>query len=148
MVGPVTDVFASPALPILLGLERDGLDVGADGERLRIRPADRVTPERRAELVLHKPDLLMLLRCCDAGVGERRDVMRTLFEAAPAGRTSALLFRPGLPYVEGRCFSCGDPLQTFRVGRCWRCSLAWRLAVRVPIPAALADALDGAKVCS
>jgi hypothetical protein len=98
--------------------------------------------------MLHKPDLLMLLRCLDVGVGERCDVMRALFEAAPAGRIPALLFRPGLPYVAGRCFSCGDQLQTLFVGRCWRCSLAWRLAVRVPIPAELADALDGAKVCA
>ena len=57
----------------------------------------------------------------------------------------ALLFRSGVPYVEGRCFSCGDALQRFRVGRCWRCSLAWRLACRVAMPAPLADALDAAR---
>ncbi len=55
-------------------------------------------------------------------------------------------FRPGVPYVPGSCFSCGDALAALRFGRCWRCSLAWRLAVRLPVPADLAVVLDDVKV--
>ena len=72
--------------------------------------------------------------------------MRAQFDLSPAGRVPALVFRQDVPYVEGRCFSCGDALSVFRVGRCWRCALAWRLAARVAIPVDLAPALDNARV--
>jgi hypothetical protein len=57
-----------------------------------------------------------------------------------------LVFRPGVPYLSGRCFSCGDELERARHGKCWRCALAWRLALHLPVAPALADIYDGQKV--
>ncbi|MBI4266102.1 MAG: hypothetical protein HY657_17135 [Acidobacteria bacterium] len=149
MATPLTlDVLDSPAVAILGALERDGFTVQLEpDDTIVIRPLSRLTPEQKQQIVEHKAAVKLLLRCClDPGVLERRDVMRRQFAAAPAGRLPALLFRPDVPCVLGSCFSCGDELQTFRVRRCWRCALAWRLAARVPIALDLADALDGAKV--
>jgi hypothetical protein len=147
MVGSVTaDILQSAALPLLLRLNAEGYELQAAATLLRVRPAERVTPELRVELARYKADLLLLIRCRDSGVCARRDVMRRQFDAAPAGRVPALLFRPDVPYVEGRCFSCGDALQRFRIGRCWRCALAWRLAAHVPVTPDLAEALDCARV--
>jgi single-stranded-DNA-specific exonuclease len=60
----------------------------------------------------------------------------------------AFVFILNTAYVKGTCFSCADRLHELRFGRCWRCSLAWRLSCRLPIPAILADTLDSAKVCA
>lgn len=148
MVAVLTpDVLISPALPLLLALERLGCTVEiTSGGRVAVEPASRLSAEQRTAFVAHARDLALLVKCCDAGVAERRDVMRRQYATAPPGRLPALLFVPGVPCVEGSCFSCADALQTFRIGRCWRCSLAWRLACRLPIPVDLADALDGARV--
>jgi hypothetical protein len=143
---PTPDVFDSPALPLLITLQDRGCHVELTPDTLIVEPASLLTREEQAAVRVHAEALAMLLRCCDPGVHARRDVMRQQFDSASAGRVPALLYRPDLPYVAGRCFSCGDPLRQFRVGRCWRCSLAWRLAARVPIPVALGAALDGARV--
>ena len=146
MVGFVTpDVVDSPALPLLLRLAADGYELEPSATALRVRPVERVTPALRSELTRYKPELLLLLRCCDPGVWARRDVMRAQVEAAGAS-LPVLLFRPGVAYVAGRCFSCDDPLEHFRFGRCWRCALAWRLAAGVPVLAELSRALDLARV--
>jgi hypothetical protein len=55
-------------------------------------------------------------------------------------------YHSDVPCVPGSCFSCGDSLQTHRLGRCWRCALAWRLVHGVPLPTSLLNLLDGAKV--
>lgn len=143
---PTSDVFSSPALPLLLDLDRLGCRVELTPDRLIVEPASRLTVEQQAAVHAHARELAFLVRCCDAGVVARRDVMRAQYDQAPAGYVPALLFRLDIPYVAGRCFSCGDELMTFRVGRCWRCALAWRLAARVPISSELADAFDGARV--
>lgn len=142
------DVLGSPAVAILCDLERDGFTVQLEpDDAIVIVPRSKLTPARMQQITEHKAAVKLLLRCClDPGVIDRRDVMRAQLDAAPAGRVPALLFRPDVPYVEGRCFSCGDALQRFRVGRCWRCSLSWRLAARVSIAPDFAEALDGARV--
>ncbi len=138
------DVFTGPALPLLLRLEAEGFDVQVDGDRLRVRPPAKLTPELLGALRAHKADLLMLVRCCDAGVQARREVFaRQLAETAAPG-VPAFLFRQ-VPYATGSCFSCGDGLAEAIFGRCWRCAIAWRMAAGVPIPADLAAALDAAK---
>ena len=73
-------------------------------------------------------------------------VFKQQFADAPATQIPAFLFRLDLPYVKGACFSCGVALLEIRYGRCLRCSLAWRLAAGVGIPAELAAAVDEARV--
>ncbi len=67
-----------------------------------------------------------------------------LFELEGFLQVPAFIFRLGTPYLQGICFSCGDPLPRPRFGRCWRCSLAWRLAAHVSTTAR--EHLDEAKV--
>ena len=55
-------------------------------------------------------------------------------------------FTAGVTYRQSTCFSCAARLQKARFGRCWRCSLAWRLAYRLPVPEELAVAHDEASV--
>ncbi len=94
------DVFASPALPLLLRLEAEGFEIQAGPDVLRVRPVARVTSELRAELQAHKTDLLMLVRICDAGVTDRRETFRLQIETAPPG-----VLLPRLVFVEHR--TCG-----------------------------------------
>jgi hypothetical protein len=141
------DVFQSPAVAILCGLEHDGftVELTADGV-LSIAPRSRLTPERMQAIAACKDALKQLLRGCDAGVTDRVAEFRRQLAAVPAPRCPAFLFRSDVAYVRGVCFSCGDALPEPRFSRCWRCSLAWRLASRLPVPADLAAALDVARV--
>jgi hypothetical protein len=146
MEGPLI-LLDSPALAIFCELERDGFAVQLEpGERIVITPGSRLTPDRMVAIVAHKLDLKLLLRYYDAGVSTRRAVMRKQIEGATPCSGWMLLYRRDVPYVPGICFSCGDSLANGRFGRCWRCSLAWRLAAGVPVPAAIADALDAARL--
>ena len=163
----LAELLDSPALGLLLRMERDELEVEAtDDDRIRISPATRLDAERLAEVRRYKPELLGLIRMCDEGVRERLVEYRTQLAGTPAPQVPAFLFRPGVPYQPGICFSCGDILPladrrtveshrtdgttinvtlTERFGRCWRCSLAWRLAAGTPLPVAIAQARDEAK---
>src|ERR1700722_4532381 len=64
-------------------------------------------------------------RTCRSPISTVRGWCCTPVEIIPA-----LLFRADVPYVSGRCFSCGEETGRPAFGRCWRCSLAWRLACR------------------
>lgn len=148
MDSPMTlDVFQSPAVAIFCDLERDGfhVELTADGA-LSIAPRSRLTPARMQAIAASKDAIRQLVRSCDDGVQARRDVFEFQLAQTPAPCVPAFVFRSDVPYVPGVCFSCGDRQPALRFGRCWRCSLAWRLACRLPVPAALADALDAARV--
>ena len=120
--------------------------VGLTPDTLVVEPASRLTPEQRAAVLAHARELALLMRYLDPDVLERRDVFRLQLEATPAPAVPTLLFRSDVPYVRATCFSCGDSLPESRFSRCWRCSLAWRLACRVPISMDLAAAIDTARV--
>jgi hypothetical protein len=139
------DVFASPALPLLVGLEADGFTFAVSGDRLLVRPVERLTPEQRALLQRERAAILVLLRICDTGVQARREAFAAQLQANSTALVPALVFRPDVPYVAGRCFSCGDETGRPSFGRCARCALAWRLALGVAIPAEFAAAYDDAK---
>jgi hypothetical protein len=139
-------VISESALALIRQLQAEGFHFAVEGDRLRIRPADRVSLELQAELRRAKPELLVLLGRCDADVLARLDAFRQQLEVTPAPRCPAFLFRQCVPYVKGTCFSCGDQLEVVRFGRCRSCSLAWRLAAGVPIDALLAEAIDTARV--
>ena len=137
------DVLNSPVLPLLLELEAAGVRFRLDGDLVLVSPSGALTPEQREVIRMHKASARVLVAMgTDQGVHERRDAFRQQYVAAPPLTVPGFLFRPGVPYLRGVCFSCGDLLSKLRFGRCWRCSLAWRLACRLPIPSALATAID------
>ena len=141
-----TNVLDSPAVPLLLELEQQGCRVELTPHKLVVAPASRLSSQQRAAVLAYARELALLVRCLDPGVVERRDLFRRQLEATPAPRVPSFLFRPDVPYVRAACFSCGDVLPQARFSRCWRCSLAWRLASRVPISTELAAAMDAARV--
>ena len=140
------DVFESPALPLLLELERDGFDLGVRSGTLWIKPARRLTPEWRARITEHRAALKALVLVCDDGVQDRVVVYKAQLAAVPAGSTPDFVFQRGTAHTRGVCFSCASPLSVPEFGRCWRCSFAWRLAMQIPIPADLAAVYDTTKV--
>jgi hypothetical protein len=141
------DVLNGPVLPCLLELEALGVRFRRDGDHVLVSPRGVLTLEQREVFRRHQAAVRVLVALvADAEVQARRDAFRQQVEATPAPMVPAFLFKVGICYTKGRCFSCGDKLPELRFGRCWRCAVAWRLACRLPIDAALADALDGAKV--
>lgn len=137
----VQDVLQSPAVSVLLALEADGFTLTAMGDRLKVKPISKLTAEQRADLERYRGELLTLLRVCDNGVQERR----AAFSKRLRTGTGPLVFRDRVPYVPGICYSCADPLPHLGPGRCWRCSLAARLACHAPVPVELLGALDEAR---
>jgi hypothetical protein len=140
------DVLNSPVLPVLVDLESRGVSLRLDEDgMISVRPASRLTEDDRRLLLQYRPDLVTLLKVVDDGVAERQAAFRQQVDRAPVGTLPPLLYVPGVAYVRGVCFSCGDKLEELRFARCWRCALAWRLACRVPVPAAAAAARDQAR---
>ena len=125
----MTAVFDSPAVGVLVELEQQGFRVEllADNS-IWIAPHSRLGDKQKAIIAANKSALKVLLRSCDDGVCERRAAYEAELRGTPATRIPPFLFKSSVPYVKGVCFSCGDQLGGYRFGRCWRCSLAWRLA--------------------
>ena len=139
------NVLNSPAVAVLCNLEHAGLDLAVVNGRLRVWPAERLTAEYEQLIQQHRDALVTLVRICDQGVQERVAVFRAQLEADPT-TIGPFLFKAGVPYGRGVCFSCGACLPDACFGRCWRCRLGWRLAYRLPVPAELAAAHDEARV--
>jgi hypothetical protein len=143
----VTNIFDSAALPLLLALEARGIQVEltTDG-RLIVEPASRLTADEEVAIRAHAWELALLMRICDRGVQQRREAFAAQLALTPPPGVPAFLFRPQVPYVKGTCFSCGVVLRSLVFARCWRCSLAYRLACGLSIPADLIVAMDAARV--
>ena len=139
------NVFNSSAKAVLSDLKHAGLDMAVVDGRLRVWPVERLTAQHEHLIQQHRDELVALVRSCDQGVQERVAVYRAQLEADPT-TIGPFLFTAGVPYGRGVCFSCGDFLPDACFGRCWRCSLGWRLAYGLAVPAELAAAYDEARV--
>ena len=138
-----SSVLSTPAAAALCNLQQAGLDLVVVDDRLRVGPAERLTSAHDRLIRQHRDDLVTLLR--DDGVAARVAVYRQQLRESPPGTIPAFVFTP-TPYIKAICFSCGVGLEEPRYGRCWRCSLAWRMAARVPIAAAWVAVYDTAGV--
>ena len=145
-MNPDIHVFDGPGLPLLLDLEAHGFDLAVRHGELWIKPVGRLSPEQRTHVQQHRDALVTLVRCCDNGVQERLVVFKRQRQKVPTGTMPAFVFQPDTPYTKGVCFSCGAALSVAQFGRCWRCSLAWRMAAEVMIPANHAAVYDRARV--
>src|SRR5687768_11821765 len=96
------------ATDVLERLAARGVELIADGERLRFRPQESVPPELRAAMAAHKADLLRLLEAEERDIRWRVDAMRP--QLRPAGAIPFLVARPDIAHASGACLSCGDPL--------------------------------------
>ena len=127
-------VLNSLAVAVLCGLEDVGLDLAMVERRLRVRPVERLTVEHEHLIRHHRNELAALVQICDEGVQDRVVVFRAQLEADPT-TVGPFLFRAGVTYRRYVCFSCGVGLPGPWFGRCWRCSLGWRLAYGLPVSA-------------
>ncbi len=130
--GAPRNVPTTSPVALLCALEERGCDLAAVASRLRVWPASRLTETLRAAIRKHRAALIVLVQGCDPGVVSRRQLFASQWAL---DRNTSFQVCPGLPYEPGQCFSCGDPVEDARYGRCWRCSLAWRLAVGIPVVA-------------
>lgn len=118
------------ARELLVDLADEGLSVSADGDRLVIRPASKLTDTMRAALRKAKPDLLALLS--GARIGALAAVAWTDVDMALFLNRRARLLRWGWPESEAEKLadrlvrrdresdprlSCAD-CDAFRPGRC------------------------------
>ncbi len=138
------DVFDSPIFTVLIKLAGDGFRFRLEPDgRVLIHPIGKLPPDVRALFQQHPNELKTLVAIAtDAGVHVRRDAFRVMLDSAAPGTLPGFLFTPHIPYAEGTCFSCGDALPVLKFARCRRCSIAWRLACRLPVPMWLAEARD------
>jgi len=137
-------VFDSPALPLWLTLEARAIHVEltSDG-RLIVEPVSRLTANEQLAVRTHARELAVLVRICDRGVQERREAFADQLALTPPPALPAYLLCADVPYVQGTCFSCGVGLHRLVFARCWRCSLAVRLACGLSI---LLMAMDTARI--
>ena len=142
----VLDILQSPALPLLLELQASGLAVVVTASgTLRVGPRDRLTAAQLTAIETHKDALKALALVCEDGVQARRSAFIDQLAQLESALVPALMYRLDVPYRPGYCFSCGDPNGRVTFGRCWRCALGWRLAVRAPVSADIATVYDDAR---
>jgi hypothetical protein len=113
---------------VLRQLADHGVMVVADGERLRARPREAITPDLRAVLVAHKPDLLQLLGAPEAAdIGWRVEAMRR--QVRPGPHIPFLVARRDFVDAPGHCLSYGEPHGPGHRFRCSPCVRAAEIVV-------------------
>lgn len=144
----IAAITATPAFDVLVSLADAGVEFKLEGARVLFRHHQGLVTEehRRALVADHGSARLLVPMLNDPGVRARWQVFRAAFDEAPANVIPSNVFLPGTPYLKGICFSCGDRLRQPLFRRCWRCSLAWRLASRGCSCRASARACDRARV--
>jgi hypothetical protein len=108
-------------LMLLRQARQAGLRVGADGDRLVVEGPRRLESMART-LLAEKPEVLRALAREGTEVGWRVQVMRPQVPAK--GAIPLLVARPGGPWDQGRCCSCGDALEADERYRCGPCVAA------------------------
>src|SRR6187402_1164325 len=130
MRGTAIDALEPPALPLLLELSDQGCVCRlTERGRIAVHNASRLTESQCARLRQFTVEVKELLRCDDDGVTERRAEFRRQIHSSSSGSLPTFIFKPGLAYRRGECFSCGDPFPDLRIARCERCTLGMHLAL-------------------
>jgi len=105
------------ARDVLEGLAGVGVNVTADGDRLVVRPASKLTDSMRAELLAAKPEVLALLSAhADDSARTRARLLRWGWSATEADETAARLARRHLERDDR--VSCAAECAHYRPGRC------------------------------
>ena len=111
---------------LLAELERLKVELVADGDRLRYRPRQRVTPALRKALVARKRELLSVVAGRDADVRWRLEAMRP--GVPPTGPIPTLYARRLGRVPDDCCLSCGEGLTPGNKYRCEPCvRAAWHI---------------------
>src|SRR2546428_8251275 len=119
---PTTSLLEAAAL--LLAAASRGVQVFLANDRLRVRPADGLTPEERAILrSLRDQGPVISHELC-----WRVEAMRPHVPPSPAP-IPALIARSDVHEQPGVCLSCGEPIPQSSVVRCPLCALAAWIAL-------------------
>ena len=117
------------ATEVLAELTRRGVKIMVEGDRLRFRPQQAVTPDLRAAMAAHKAELLTLLDGDEPEVRWRADAMR--LRMPPTGVIPPIYARSlTSPTPPGDCLSCGEPLTPGNKYHCEPCVKAAWLVLR------------------
>jgi hypothetical protein len=109
---------------LLAELERRGVRILVDGDRIRYRPKGVVSDALRAVIAEHRHALVARLTVDGAEVRWRADAMRA--QLPTTGPIPVLAARPITAWVPGGCSSCGEPLgpeERYRCAPCVRAAL-------------------------
>lgn len=79
-----------------------GFQLVVSGEKLRVNPFSRLTPDLRAKLKMHRSEIILALRRCPF--------------CQHQGARSERTVRDGLNYFDTLCASCGELIETFCSG--------------------------------
>jgi hypothetical protein len=116
------------AVELLERLAERGVELAAEGDRLRYRPREAVPPDLRAALAAHKPEILRLFSAEGDEVAWRAEAMRR--QVPPRGAIPWLMAREeARTSPRGTCLSCGDALAAGRRFRCGPCVRAVELVL-------------------
>ena len=129
-------VLERDPVAVLAKLEASGFRLAVvPSGRLRVWPANRITPELEQAIRHHRDQLKALIatrgkQTDDPKIGWRMAAMRQQLPPTPAPNP-LLMARPGIDPGPGECQSCGNPLEerpAIGVGRCEPCrQAAWRV---------------------
>lgn len=121
------------------------LSLSPTGE-LVVSPRSRLVAGQRQAIRRHLPQLRLVLLAADPGVVTRQETFRRFLLTAPASVVVPMLTMGDTePFEAGRCLSCRERVR--RTGLCWRCVLAQKLELGLPIPDDF-EALMGARTAA
>ncbi len=109
------------AAGLLARLQAHGVEVRADGDTLRYRPLEALTPALVAELARQKWAVLAHLAADEPAVIQRVEAMRARHPYVP-GRALPFLTVRDVPRGTDGCLSCGEPVAGRTTGLAVRCA--------------------------
>ena len=80
-------------------LHMDGFRLVVSGDKLRVNPFSRLTPDMRAKLKMHRSEIILALRRCPF--------------CRQHGARSERTVRDGLNYFDTLCAACGELIETY-----------------------------------
>ena len=119
------------ASELLMTLRDRGIQLEAQGDKLRYYPASAVGVELREALAAHKAEVLALLKVNDEEIAWRIKAM--IPQIPDTGPIPLLIARAGIETTQGQCVSCGNWLQTGDGFICTLCGRAKSLALEIAI---------------
>jgi hypothetical protein len=115
---------------LLADLRARGVELVADGDRLRFRPVEAVSPDELNALRVFKPEILQRL-ADEHEVSLRVAAFQAQLDVWVAeGRIAVpILTLPDVDIRFGRCAGCGEPLDPDRAWRCDYCVTALHIVL-------------------
>jgi hypothetical protein len=132
------------ASDLIRTLEERGVRLEAQDDRLRYYPASAVSPELRESLIVHKAEVIALLKTGDEEIAWRVAAMSR--QIPDKGPIPFLVAREAVEPQAGCCLSCSDPLGKGDAYRCAACGRAANLALEMSFSLRKIGTQDGGRI--